>query len=601
MSITSAPPAVNPGASPAPRIGGSSRRSLLRRSAAVGAVATGASVASSVGLSPTASAATYKPAVFAGAPLLSEVDRHLVSRFSYGVTPGLTADVLASGGAGAWFSSQLSPDSIPDPRAGAMEGWWPSLNRSALEMWQRQQAEIEGIWNVMEDYRRWLLMRRIYTTRPVQEMLTELWMNHLNVPGNGDACSTYRFSYDKSIRANALGRFEDILFNAVTHPAMGIYLDNATSTKAHPNENLGRELLELHTVGRGNYSEDDVKNAARVLTGYRVDLWRTWAATYKTADHWTGPVTVMGFSDANASADGRDTCRRLLTYLARHPSTAARVCRKLAVKFVSDSPSEALVEQLASVYLANDTAITPVLQALVAHPEFLGSAGKKVRDPGEDIVATYRALQVDVVAPPAGDSSYAADAIIWQCGNLGMQPVVWPRPDGQPIDNESWSTPARIMASFALHYSMSGTWWPTQGITYRTAVDWLPVSSRTRQVQDTKKVKVAVRKRKRVKVRTKRGKIRVRLRWVTTYEWREKKVWRTVTEHETNIQPFDMVVDNLAQQLLGRHSTATLLQACCEALGVSPGEEIGPDHSVVKWNSARLLSAVLDTPEHFTR
>ena len=121
----------------------------------------------------------------------------------------------------------------------------------------------------MESYQRWLLMRRIRTKRQVQEVMTEFWLNHLNVPANGDATFTWRFDYDRQIRARALGSFRDILYAAVTHPAMGIYLNNAVSTKSHPNENLGRELLELHTVGRGEYTEDDVKNSARILTGWR--------------------------------------------------------------------------------------------------------------------------------------------------------------------------------------------------------------------------------------------------------------------------------------------------------------------------------------------
>ena len=224
--------------------------------------------------------------------------------------------------------------------------------------------------------------------------MTEFFENHLHVPVQDDGVFGFRAAYGKLIRSHALGRFDQMLVAAITHPAMGTSLDNASSTKSAPNENLGRELLELHTVGRGNHTEDDVKNSARILTGYRVDMWRTWNAWYDLPSHWTGPVNVLGFSHANAAADGRPVAEAYLTYLAHHPATARRLAKKLAVRFVSDSPSDGLVQHLADVYLANQTAIVPVLQALVAHPEFGASPGAKVRTPTDDVVATYRALDV---------------------------------------------------------------------------------------------------------------------------------------------------------------------------------------------------------------
>lgn len=516
-------------------------RTVSRRSA-LGATAT----AGAVVLAPSAASAArrYRPARYRGAPLLGAADRHLVTRFSYGITPALAADVRRAGGARRWFEQQLEPARIADGQADAVRGWWPSLDRGPGELWQRQKDEVEGGWEVMEDYARWALVRRITTRRQVDEIMTELWENHFNVPAVGDAQFTHRVSYGDTIRAHALGRFEDLLHAAVTHPAMGIFLDNAVSTAKHPNENLGRELLELHTVGRGQYDEDDVKASARILTGYRVDLWRTWAATYSAKDHWTGPVSVMGFSDPNLDPDGREVVRRYLRYLAHHPATASRVARRLAVKFVRDDPPQALVDRLAQVYLDHDTEIRPVLRALVASVEFRGSAGRKVRDPGEDLVATYRVLRPRLLPAPQGQSSqYAVDAILWQVSTLGTSPFAWPRPDGQPIDNESWSSPARMVASMDLHYTLAGGWWPKQGIAYRSPRSWLP-------------------------------KRRIR---------------------------FDLLVDHLSQQLLHRRSTAALLQACSEACDVRPREVVSADHGLVRWNFHRLLVTLLDSPAHMTR
>jgi uncharacterized protein (DUF1800 family) len=468
-----------------------------------------------------------------------------VGRFSYGVTPALAAEVVAAGGAKAWFEQQLAPARIADPVTDALVGWYPSLSRSPEELWQRQIQEVEGGWEVMADYARWVLLRRIHAKRQLLEVMTEFWENHLHVPVWGDATFTWRSPYGSVIRKRALGRFDDLLHATITHPAMLIYLDGAVSTAAHPNENLGRELLELHTVGRGSYDEDDVKASARILTGWAVDMWDTWAASYSTADHWRGPVQVMGFSDPNTSPDGRDLTRRYLTYLAHHPATAQRLARKLAVKFVGDNPPRSLVDELARVYLAHDTAIKPVLRALISSDAFQASVGAKVRDPGEDVVATYRVLGATLQEPPTGDArdDYAATALLWQVGALGTSPFAWPRPDGQPLDNDSWSSPSRLIASMEVHWSMSGRWWPSAGIAYRAPVDWLP-------------------------------KPRIR---------------------------FDLLVDHLSQQLLHRRSTAVLLRACCEATDLTPDEVITADHGLVRWNFPRLLTTFLDSPNHLTR
>jgi uncharacterized protein (DUF1800 family) len=397
----------------------------------------------------------------------------------------------------------------------------------------------------MFDYQRWLLLRRMRSRRQVLEVMTELWEHHFNVPANGDAQFTWRVAFGDTIRTRALGRFEDLLQAVVTHPAMLISLDNVSSTRRFPNENLGRELLELHTVGRGAYKESDVKDSARILTGWTVDMWRTFDARYDTARHSRGPVKVLGFSHPNGSADGRQVTRAYLRYLAHHPATARRVARRLAVKFIRDDPSPALVNHLARVYLANDTEIRPVLRALVRSRAFARSVGTKVRDPGEDLVATYRALGVRVRRPAGGSlgERYAANQMLWQVSDIGIRPFDWPRPDGQPIDNASWASPSRLIASMEMHQNMAGGWWPNRGISYRRPVRWLPRSG-------------------------------VR---------------------------FDELVEHLSQQILHRHSSARLLKACCQATGCKPKERITAKHGLVRWDMHRLLSAILDSPAFMTR
>jgi hypothetical protein len=488
---------------------------------------------------------TYQPAHYRGQKLLSGSARHLVGRFSYGVTPALARQVRAAGGPLAWFEEQLHPERVGDGRAGELRSWWPSLSRSATEIWHRQRDEVEGGWEVMADYQRWVLLRRIHSRRQVLEIVSELWENHFNVPVYNDNAWFWRTQYGDTIRSLALGRFDDLLHAVITHPAMLISLDNVSSSADHPNENLGRELLELHTIGRGEYDEDDVKSSARILTGWSADMWDTFEPVYRKRWHWTGPVTVIDFQHPNGEADGRPVTREYLTYLAHHPATARRVARKLAVKFVSDDPSDALVAELAQVYLDHDTEIRPVLRALVRSAEFKGAAGAKVRDPGEDVVAAYRALDVRFERPPTGGKgeSYAANQILWQADSIGTKPFDWPRPDGQPIDNQAWASPSRMLASMVIHMDLAGTWWPSKGATYHGPAWWVP----------------------RYPVR------------------------------------FDLLVDHLSQRILHRRSTAQLLQACCEAVDVRPHEKITRDHGLVRWNWYRLLSTFLDSPAFLSR
>jgi hypothetical protein len=472
--------------------------------------------------------------------LLTPSQRHLVTRFGYGVDATLARDVRRAGGAQEWFDKQLTrPGAFPDAAADAVRRWWPDLDRKPADLWKRQIEEVRGGWEVMEDYGRWLLVRRIRTRRPVLEKMTEFWEGMLHVPVSGDAHFTWRVDYGDTIRRHALGRFDQMLAATTIHPAMLIFLSAATSTKRAPNENLGRELLELHTLGAGNYSEDDVKASARILTGWHVDLWKTWAASYVKEDHWTGRVEVKGFRHANRKGDGREVTREYLRYLAHHPLTAHHVCERLATKFVRDDPPGSLVKRLAKVYLKNDTAIVPVLRALVASKEFRSSAGRKLRDPSEDVVATYRALGVGIGRPSADDSG--VNAMLGQASGLGLSPHAWPRPDGTPVGNEIWASPSRALWSMSMHWSMAGGWWPTKDLRYRRPSAWVPAKKPIR---------------------------------------------------------FKDLVDEVSRDLLHRPASKNLLATACLATGCRAREKIDREHGLYKWGFPRLLAAVLDSPDH---
>jgi hypothetical protein len=508
-----------------------------RRTVVAGA---GVAVAATAVGAPPASAADYTPGSWLATPLLPDHERHLVSRFSHAVTPALAQQVRAAGGARAWFDTQLA--TAYDGSADDLADWWPHLKLSPTALWKLQTSGTRFGYRVMYDYGRRLLVRRLVSPKPVLEVMTEFWENNLNVPANGDSQFTWRARYGDVIRSHALGRFDEMLQEAIVHPAMLIYLDGANSTYDHPSENLARELLELHTVGVGAFKERDVKATARILTGYRVEDRGDWSHSYDKRAHATGRVRVLGFSDANKRRDGRRVTRKLLRYLARHPKTARRVAHRLAVTFVSDNPPAALVDHLAKVYRAHDTAITPVLRALVSSPHFTAAAGMKVRDPSQDVVATFAALGT-VLSKPGIDDTSAASLIVHMAETVGLAPMAWPLPDGSPQLSAPWTSPARMMASFDLHWKMATRSQPSRNITYRAPADWLPAPSIT--LRD--------------------------------------------------------LVDHLSRTIHHRPSTASLLQASCEAVGLAPGEIITSSHPLVTSGMARLLVVFLDHPGHLTR
>jgi uncharacterized protein (DUF1800 family) len=287
--------------------------------------------------------------------------------------------------------------------------------------------------------------------------MTDFGSNLLNItcPSSDVAATRHRFDADV-IRKYAFGRYRDMLYAATTHPAMLKYLNNADSSKDAPNENLGRELLELHSVGvDAGYSEADVKASARILTGLSVD-WRTDVFTYRADYHHVGPLRVMGFGHPNASADGRAVVGAYITYLANHPATATRLARRLAVHFVSDNPPASLVTRLARTYLANGTAITPVLRQLFTSPEFLASRDAKIRRPYEAFVASIRGLGI---RPPVRGTNPLL-ALYWITESLGHAPLAWPMPNGYPDVAAAWQSSSGTLLRWNTNLNLANGWWP---------------------------------------------------------------------------------------------------------------------------------------------
>ena len=390
---------------------------------------------------------------------------HLLRRATYGVTPESMAE-LRSMGAPAWLERQLRPTTIDDSACAALIARFSliSLDVPGVRAKVAAGAFPFGAWDVILQVASAAIARAIWSKRQLFEVMVDFWSNHLNVTNPSSEVWDNRQVYDRMIRATALGRYADMLKASAISPAMLNYLDNKSSTKLSPNENYGRELLELHTVGT-IHTEADVKNAARLLTGLTLDGKGQYV--YNPAIHATGPVTVLGFKHANGTAEGGQAAAfALIDYLAMHPATAQRIAHRLCVRFVADDPPAALVTRLANVYLTERTAITPVLRALFGSAEFAASVGMKVRTPYEDMMATVRVLGIAPEPVNAPDQNatgtHAMDALRWLLEDAGNAPMGWPTPDGYPDVATAWASTSGYLVRWNAHITIATGWWPTQ-------------------------------------------------------------------------------------------------------------------------------------------
>lgn len=406
---------------------------------------------------------TTVPTATSLAPIgTSDLAVHLARRASWGATPELVAEIRRVGRS-AWLDAQLNPlTTVPDTATDSLvASLYPRLSMAIWQVhdtyWPDQTGDLGN--DVIQAY----MARAIWSKRQLLEVMVDFWTNHLVVtaPWGETWDSAHRYHIDV-IRKNALGRYADMLVAAARHPAMLNQLDNGSSTKRAPNENFGRELLELHTVGvDGGYLESDISRSALALTGLSMDQ-ESGEYVYRQVRHHRGALSVLGWSDANASAWGEPVATSYLTYLARHPKTARRIATKLAVRFVSDTPPTTLVYRLAQVYLDNDTRIAPVLKSLLTSTEFDAGVGQKVKRPLENMVSTVRTLGVQ----PGTDSKGWLGDLSWRAKAAGQQPMGWPAPNGYPDVAGAWAGAGTTLAAWNFHM---GQGWESTSTTPRVA------------------------------------------------------------------------------------------------------------------------------------
>ncbi|MEO3416575.1 DUF1800 domain-containing protein [Roseovarius sp. CAU 1744] len=303
-----------------------------------------------------------------------------------------------------------------------------------------------------------MILRRALGQDSMRERLAAFWADHFTAQGRDIVSHTVQAIYvEEAIRPHVSGRFADMLRAVMTHPLMLIYLDqnrsvgpNSRAAKRRPekkrglNENLARELLELHTLGVGGpYSQDDVRQLAELLTGLRYSLEKGFQFDPARAE--PGAETVLGKiygGDAPALSD----IHAVLDDLAAHPATAAHLARKLAVHFVSDTPDPAMIAAMAARYQQTGGDLLEVYRAMLDHPSAWDFTHRNVKQPIDFISSSLRALDISPRHIQGARPGKILTNLVAPLTLMGQQWARAPGPDGWPEEDGQWITPQRLSA-----------------------------------------------------------------------------------------------------------------------------------------------------------
>jgi uncharacterized protein (DUF1800 family) len=422
--------------------------------------------------------------------------QHVLDRLGFGPRPGDAARVRAMG-VDEWIALQLAPERIDDRAtdslvASAFETYHAdtrelvalaqanqrtlrerarmaaprgdTLNRQAMRAEVLRDApelrdQLRRARRIVGDVQAVKLARAVSGERQLEEVMTDFWENHFSVYTGKGLTRLFVPAYDRTvIRPRAMGRFRDLLGAVARSPAMLFYLDQFQSTvdTSHTplrsarsprmraarrgrglNENFARELLELHTLGvDGGYTQRDVIEVARALTGWTMNPRQGAEFVFRPEIHDADPKAVLGHRLAGGR--GIEDGEEVLDLLARHPSTARFIARKLAVRFVSDDPPAALVERASATFRRTDGDIRETVRTIVTSPEFFSRAAyrAKVKSPFELVASALRALGARPDTTPRSAQMVAF---------LGAPIFGRQAPDGWPETGEAWMNAGAIL------------------------------------------------------------------------------------------------------------------------------------------------------------
>lgn len=374
------------------------------------------------------------------------------TRFGYGLSPR--------------FAPPPDPDAVLASLSGPDHGImaWPSVRPgeaakimreygAARQQRKRDRDAYRDIRNTVRDLRckgvAARFARILDAPIPFRERIHWFWTDHFTTIDNRVQASVLQFDHhDLAIRPHICGRFDDLLQAAIMHPEMLYYLNQNRSVGPSSvvgrrkgkglNENLAREVMELHTLGvESTYSQDDVRQMALLFTGM-TSRQSELAFNAKAAE--PGAETVLGRSYGGDRAS-LDDVRAVLRDLARHPDTAEHIARKLAVHFVADDPDPDLVAQMARAYADAETELLPVYRTMLLHPASHSNPGGKARQPFDWMATALRGMGMTGEAMAAMNRHELREYILDPLSRMG-QPWQSPvGPDGWPEKAEAWLTP----------------------------------------------------------------------------------------------------------------------------------------------------------------
>ncbi len=405
-----------------------------------------------------------------------------VDRVTWGVNDA-TAQVVAADGFDAWLQRQLrpAPAALPEPVQAQIDAM--AISREALEpLVQRmealrrandaiagddakkaaQQAFQQEMSRLAREAASRHVLRALYAPSQVHEQMAWFWLNHFNVHQFKANLRAMVGDYEeRAIRPHALGRFRDLLGAVARHPAMLRYLDNEQNAAGRLNENYARELMELHTLGvDGGYTQDDVQELARVLTGVGVNFsgrpapvrrelqgWhvKDGAFEFNPNRHEFGPRRLLG---QPLQARGLAQLDEALDRLARHPSTARHISRRLAVFWISDEPPAEVVDAMARRFRESDGDIAQVLRVMFEWPGFWRA--RKFKDPMRFVLSALRAAYDDRPLLNTGP-------VLFWLNRLGEPLYGRQTPDGYPLEARAWDSAGQMATRFEIARTLAGS------------------------------------------------------------------------------------------------------------------------------------------------
>ncbi|MCC6679246.1 MAG: DUF1800 domain-containing protein [Phycisphaerales bacterium] len=350
----------------------------------------------------------------------------LVRRITMGITPEELTLANQLGYEG-YLERHLDYTAIDDTETQLKLAIYTTLSMTPYQLY------VESSVKIIQEMIDATFIRAVFSKRQLFERMVEFWTDHFNIDTTKNDCAFLKTLDDSQvIRANALGKFPQLLEASARSPAMQIYLDNYVSSKLRPNENYARELLELHTLGvDGGYTQADVENVARCFTGWGIysrsaspELMGTFR--FSPSDHDTSQKTVLGqtISAGGGISDGLT----VLQILCEHPSTARFLARKLTRWLLGEGAPDSIISDVAATYTATGGDIRAMIRAAL-RPNYLHAAPLRYKRPFHAYISAVRAM---------GSEFTGAWTFRQWLAAAGHVPFMWVTPDGYPDSVDYW-------------------------------------------------------------------------------------------------------------------------------------------------------------------